>query len=85
MARSRLLEYIVDALMIVLALVVVVLLNYALTRPRVCGDFDTQPEAQKAFESDPERYYDLDRDDNGIACQSMPDRKRLKDNNLLTW
>ena len=42
---------------------------------RNCSDFDTQPEAQRFFEaqgpSDPHR---LDRDNDGVACESLPQR-----------
>ena len=39
---------------------------------RTCGDFSTQPEAQAAFDADPTCYDDLDRDGDGIACESLP-------------
>lgn len=42
---------------------------------RDCSDFDTQPEAQAFFisEGGPEEDpHDLDRDGNGIACESLP-------------
>lgn len=44
-------------------------------RDRDCGDFKTQPDAQKFFESaggprlDPNR---LDSDHDGIACETLP-------------
>jgi hypothetical protein len=44
-------------------------------RDRDCGDFKTQPEAQKFFESaggprlDPHK---LDSDSDGIACETLP-------------
>jgi hypothetical protein len=42
---------------------------------RNCSDFDTQPEAQSFFEAagpgDPHR---LDRDNDGVACESLPQR-----------
>lgn len=43
---------------------------------RDCSDFETQPEAQAFFiaEGGPEEDpHDLDRDGNGIACESLPD------------
>ncbi|WP_246076473.1 excalibur calcium-binding domain-containing protein [Amycolatopsis cihanbeyliensis] len=37
-----------------------------------CGDFATQPEAQKVLDSTPGDPHDLDRDGDGIACESLP-------------
>ena len=37
-----------------------------------CSDFDTQPEAQAAFDGNPGCYGNLDRDDDGIPCESLP-------------
>ncbi len=37
-----------------------------------CKDFKTQKAAQKAYDSDPDCYQNLDRDDDGIACESLP-------------
>ncbi|MCD4793797.1 MAG: excalibur calcium-binding domain-containing protein [Bacteroidales bacterium] len=39
---------------------------------KTCKDFDTQEEAQKAFDSDKECYKNLDRDGDGKACESLP-------------
>jgi hypothetical protein len=36
-----------------------------------CADFETQEEAQAAFDADPEGLGDLDADDNGIACEEL--------------
>jgi hypothetical protein len=40
-----------------------------------CSDFDTQDEAQEQFEADggpEEDPHNLDSDDDGIACESLP-------------
>lgn len=37
-----------------------------------CSDFKTQAEAQRIFNSSPGDPYQLDRDKNGIACESLP-------------
>lgn len=37
-----------------------------------CDDFDTQAEAQAEFDADPSDPNGLDRDDDGIACESLP-------------
>ncbi len=40
-----------------------------------CPDFSTQQEAQKFFEAQggPRNdYHNLDRDDDGVACESLP-------------
>jgi hypothetical protein len=40
-----------------------------------CSDFDTQDEAQEQFEADggpEEDPHNLDGDDDGIACESLP-------------
>lgn len=40
-----------------------------------CSDFSTQAEAQRFFESEggpQEDYHNLDRDDDGVACESLP-------------
>ncbi|MBA2896780.1 excalibur calcium-binding domain-containing protein [Nonomuraea soli] len=34
-----------------------------------CRDFGTQQEAQRVLEIDPSDPFDLDRDDDGIACE----------------
>lgn len=39
---------------------------------KTCSDFSTQSEAQATFESDKNCYDDLDRDNDGIACESLP-------------
>lgn len=36
-----------------------------------CKDFITQKEAQRAYDSDRDCYADLDRDKDGIACESL--------------
>ena len=39
-----------------------------------CSDFDTQQEAQDFFEAEgPGDPHNLDADDDGIACESLPD------------
>src|SRR5918994_6903439 len=38
-----------------------------------CADFQTQEEAQAAFDADPEGLTDLDADGNGIACEELLD------------
>ncbi len=38
-----------------------------------CSDFKTQQEAQETFDSDKDCYKNLDRDDDGKACESLPD------------
>lgn len=37
-----------------------------------CSDFDTQPEAQAHYDADPSDPDGLDRDGDGIACESLP-------------
>jgi hypothetical protein len=37
-----------------------------------CDDFDTQPEAQAEFDSDPSDPHGLDGDNDGVACESLP-------------
>lgn len=37
-----------------------------------CDDFDTQEEAQAAFDSDPVKYAGLDGDKDGLACDTKP-------------
>jgi hypothetical protein len=39
---------------------------------RNCSDFDTQQEAQDALESDPSDTNNLDIDNDGTACESLP-------------
>jgi hypothetical protein len=42
-------------------------------RDRDCGDFDTQPEAQRFFERhQPGDPHGLDGDGDGQACESLP-------------
>jgi hypothetical protein len=41
-----------------------------------CNDFKTQEEAQAAFDSDPKCYKNLDRDGDGVACESLPKKKK---------
>ncbi len=44
------------------------------TRDRDCSDFDTQPEAQRFFESrQPGDPHGLDGNNDGQACESLPD------------
>ncbi|MDJ0713931.1 MAG: DNA/RNA non-specific endonuclease [Prochloraceae cyanobacterium] len=40
-----------------------------------CSDFATQEEAQKVLDKFPKDPYGLDRDGNGVACQSLPRAK----------
>jgi hypothetical protein len=37
-----------------------------------CSDFDTQQEAQEIYEQDTSDPNGLDRDDDGVACESLP-------------
>lgn len=40
-----------------------------------CSDFSTQAEAQRFFEAEGgprEDYHNLDRDGDGVACESLP-------------
>jgi hypothetical protein len=37
-----------------------------------CDDFKTQKEAQKAYDSDKDCYKNLDKDNDGVACESLP-------------
>lgn len=37
-----------------------------------CGDFDTQDEAQAVLDEDPSDPHGLDRDGDGVACESLP-------------
>jgi len=41
-------------------------------KEKKCKDFKTQKAAQKAYDSDPDCYENLDRDGDGIACESLP-------------
>lgn len=36
-----------------------------------CSWFQTQTQAQKAFERNPSKWHDLDRNKDGIACTSL--------------
>lgn len=49
--------------------------SYADYGDRDCSDFDTQEEAQEFFESEggpDEDYHNLDRDGDGVACETLP-------------
>ena len=37
-----------------------------------CGDFETQGEAQRQFDKCPEKYRDMDDDNDGKACEVLP-------------
>ena len=37
-----------------------------------CSDYATHEQAQAAYEADPDCHGDLDRDHDGIACESLP-------------
>ncbi|MGH4011162.1 MAG: excalibur calcium-binding domain-containing protein, partial [Pseudonocardiaceae bacterium] len=37
-----------------------------------CSDFTTQEEAQAAYEQDTSDPHNLDGDDDGVACESLP-------------
>lgn len=37
-----------------------------------CNDFKTQEEAQDVYESDKDCYKNLDKDNDGVACESLP-------------
>jgi hypothetical protein len=37
-----------------------------------CSDFDTQAEAQTCLNADPTDPFNLDGDNDGIACESLP-------------
>jgi len=37
-----------------------------------CKDFKTQKEAQKTYESDKDCYKNLDKDNDGVACEDLP-------------
>ena len=39
---------------------------------KTCKDFKTQKEAQEAYDSDPDCYKNLDKDNDGVACESLP-------------
>lgn len=47
---------------------------YAVDGDLNCSDFEFQEDAQDVFDDDPSDPNDLDRDDNGVACQSLPPR-----------
>jgi len=40
-----------------------------------CDDFKTQDEAQEAYESNKDCYKNLDKDNDGVACESLPKEK----------
>jgi hypothetical protein len=44
-------------------------------KSKKCKDFKTQQEAQETFESDKDCYKNLDKDNDGIACEDLPDKK----------
>lgn len=53
--------------------------NFNIERPSYTGDYDcpdfaTQQEAQKFFESEggPNDFHGLDRDNDGVACETLP-------------
>ncbi len=60
----------------VIALVLVVLVALgavpAGAQDRDCGDFQTQPQAQRVLDRDPSDPNRLDGDNNGIACEDLP-------------
>lgn len=37
-----------------------------------CDDFKSQKDAQEAFDANPDCYDNLDKDNDGIACESLP-------------
>lgn len=39
---------------------------------KTCSDFLTQSEAQSTYDSDPGCYENLDADNDGIACENLP-------------
>ena len=42
-------------------------------RETKCSNYSTQAEAQAAFDQDPECHANLDRDDDLIPCEHLPD------------
>ena len=40
---------------------------------KTCSDFQTQSEAQSAFDADPDCYDDLDTDNDNIPCENLPE------------
>ena len=40
--------------------------------PVTCADFDNQADAQEHYREDPEGHANLDRDGNGLACETRP-------------
>jgi hypothetical protein len=51
-------------------------------RGPVCADFASQAAAQEAYRSDPPAYARLDRDDDGVACES---NRRPYDREPVCW
>lgn len=45
-----------------------------------CSDFKTQPEAQAVYEQDTSDPHNLDNDNDGVACESLPDEVSGGDN-----
>jgi len=43
-------------------------------KSKKCKDFKTQKEAQETYESDKDCYKNLDKDDDGVACEDLPDK-----------
>lgn len=41
-------------------------------KSKKCKDFKTQEEAQKTYESDKDCYKNLDKDNDGVACENLP-------------
>lgn len=37
-----------------------------------CKDFKYQKDAQEAFDANPECYKNLDKDNDGVACENLP-------------
>jgi PBP1b-binding outer membrane lipoprotein LpoB len=46
--------------------------NSAPCEKKTCKDFKTQKEAQETYDSDPDCYKNLDKDNDGVACESLP-------------
>jgi hypothetical protein len=60
-------------LLYILTVIVIILFLSTLTSKKDydCGDFRTQPDAQKKFEDNKKDIYKLDRDKDKIACESL--------------
>lgn len=77
----------IRAILVALALFLVLLPSPAIAQKasQRCEDYATQEDAQAAFDSNPERYRELDDDGDGIACEHLPAESNTDDSSLFPW